>query len=265
MAVDVQWDPADYAVSSSSQARWGRELIGRKAWSGNEKVVDIGCGNGRLTADLADLVPQGKVVGIDSSREMVDYARETHPMERHPNLEFLEMDARNMSLPSRFDVVFSNAALHWVSDHPAFLHGAARALRPGGNLLVSCGGRGNAETVFTALRAEMRSPAWRRYFRNLEKPYFFHGEEEYERWLPEVGFTPSRIALSPKEAEHESVDSFSSWFRTTWMPYTHRVPEDQRDEFIAAVVKRYLIRRPADPEGRVHVRMVRLEIEADRC
>jgi len=260
----IQWDPRDYAASSSSQARWGRDLIGRVDWQGNEQVLDVGCGDGRLTADLARQVPQGRVLGVDNSQEMIDYARTAHPENEHPNLSFRRMDACFIQLPREYDIVFSNAALHWVADHQAFLHGAARVLRAGGKLVVSCGGKGNASDVFRALRREMRSPAWRPFFRNLERPYFFYGDAEYRQWLPDTGFRPLTIRLVNRDARHKDVEALTGWFRTTWMPYTHRVPPDQRDQFIHAVIQRYLTAHPAKSSGEVAVHMVRLELDAVR-
>jgi trans-aconitate methyltransferase len=259
-----QWNPRDYAVSSSSQARWGQDLIGQVPWRGQERVLDVGCGDGRLTADLARQVPRGRVLGIDSSADMIAHARTTHPEGKHPNLQFRQMDAGTIRLPREFDIVFSNAALHWVADHQAFLRGAASALRGGGRLVVSCGGKGNAAEVFHALRGEMRSPAWRPFFRKLQKPYFFHSGEEYRQWLPAAGFQPVTIRLAARAARHEGADAFTGWFRTTWMPYTHRVPEEKRAEFITAVVSRYLGAHPPEANGAVVVNMVRLELEAVR-
>ncbi len=243
----VRWDPDDYAASSSSQAHWGQDLLTHINWRGDEHVLDVGCGDGRLTATLACQVPRGVVLGIDTSADMIAHARVAHPPGTHPNLSFRQMDASAIELPCAYDLLFSNAALHWVSDHRAFLRGAAAVLRPGGRLLVSCGGKGNADDVFKALRAEMRCSAWRAYFRNLEKPYFFHADAEYRAWLPEAGFRPVTVQLVPKQAVHESEAAFTAWFRTTWMPYTQRVPEPQRGEFIQAVVARYLAAHPAGP------------------
>ena len=260
----VQWDPRDYAASSASQAQWGRELIGRVTWRGDEEVLDVGCGDGRLTAALAGRVPRGHVLGIDASAEMVAHASTAHPASDCPNLRFARMDAARLRLPRAFDVVFSNAVLHWVPDHRAFLRGAAAALRSGGRLVVSCGGRGNADDVFGVLRAEMRAAEWRTFFRGLRKPYFFHSDQEYHAWLPEAGFRPLRIRLVPRDAVHESVEAFAGWFRTTWMPYTHRVPEARRADFINGVVARFLGKFPPDSRGGLRVRMVRLEIDAVR-
>jgi len=258
----TSWNAADYAANSSSQQAWARELIARLQLRGNERILDVGCGDGKVTAELARGVSKGAVTGIDSSPDMIRFARKTFPASKTPNLEFHVMDARHIQFERTFDLIFSNAALHWVEDHPAFLRGAAAGLRAGGRLVVSCGGRGNAQEVFGALRAELRLKRWREFFRKMAAPYFFHAPEEYEKWLPRFGFQTRKVHLADKDLLFDAREKFTGWFRTTWLPYTHRVPEHLRAEFITAVVARYLARHPPDAAGRVHVRMVRLEIEA---
>ncbi|HTI99617.1 MAG TPA: methyltransferase domain-containing protein [Dongiaceae bacterium] len=258
----VTWNPGDYAAHSASQQAWARELIGRLQLRGDEHILDVGCGDGKVTAELARAVPRGQVTGIDASGAMIDYARRNFPPTTCPNVRFAEMDARKIRFTEPFDLLFSNAALHWVDDHPAFLQGAAKVLRPGGRLLVSCGGKGNAQDVFLALRTVIRRQGWRHYFRKIPTPYFFHRPEEYEQWLPQHGLKAVAVRLLPKLALHPGREGFAGWFRTTWLPYTQRVPEARREEFIAAVVERYLTVQPPDATGQVGVRMVRLEIEA---
>ena len=157
---------------------------------------------------------------------------------------------------------FSNAALHWVDDHQAILRGAASALKSGGRLVVSCGGKGNAHDVFLALRPEMRLKRWRGFFRRMPMPYFFYSPADYEKWLPKAGFKIQNVHLAPKDATYDGAEGFTTWLRTTWIPYVQRVPENGREEFIAAVTRRYVAKHPPDPSGHVHVRMVRLEIDA---
>lgn len=258
----IAWDPAAYAANSSSQQGWARELIAKLELRGDERILDIGCGDGKVTAELSRAVPNGGVIGIDSSAEMIQFAGKTFPARKIPNLKFQIMDARQIRFDRTFDLVFSNAALHWVDDHPAFLRGAAAVLRSGGRLVVSCGGRGNAQDVFVALRAELRLKRWREFFRKVEAPYFFHAPDEYEKWLPRFGFKARSVQLADKDMIFETREKFAGWFRTTWLPYTQRVPETQREEFVTAVVNRYVARHPLDTTQRVHVRMVRLEIDA---
>ena len=279
---DTVWNAADYAANSVVQQTWARELIAQLQLRGDEHVLDVGCGDGKVTAEIARAVPRGSVVGVDASPQMIEFARKTFPRGKIPNLEFHIMDAREIGgcdAPSqssgrlkagdggvaatqKFDIVFSNAALHWVDDHRAFLRGAASVLRPGGRLIVSCGGKGNAYDVFLVVRAEMRLKRWREFFRKLEKPYFFHNPDSYEKWLPRFGFKSRGVRLSSKDAVYDGRDGFAAWLRTTWLPYTQRVPENLRDEFVAAVMDRYIARHPLDDAGRIHVRMMRLEIDA---
>lgn len=258
----VVWNPGDYAVNSASQYAWASELIARLNLRGDERILDVGCGDGKISAELARAIPQGSVLGIDASPDMIRFAQSTFPESEISNVRFEVIDARQIRFRQEFDLVFSNAALHWVDDHQAFLRGAAGCLRAGGRLVTSCGGKGNAQDVFLALRSEMRVQRWRDFFRNLERPYFFYSPEEYQDWLSRCDFQSRKVELVDKDMVFATPENFAGWLRTTWLPYTQRVPESAREEFVAAVIARYLDRHPLDDAGRVHVRMVRLEIDA---
>ncbi|MGA2853147.1 MAG: methyltransferase domain-containing protein [Verrucomicrobiota bacterium] len=287
-AQPVTWNAADYAAHSVPQQTWARELIARLKLRGDERILDVGCGDGKVTAEIARAVPRGSVTGIDASQQMIGFAKKTFPPSEISNLKFEIMDARKIKFAPRFDFVFSNAALHWVDDHQAFLRSAASVLKSGGRLVVSCGGKGNAQDVFLALRSELRLKRWREFFRRMPTPYFFYAPGDYEKWLPKFGFKINTLKLAPKDATYAGTDEFAAWLRTTWLPYTQRVPEkvaqasclcvsgakeqltgkmpvplpSPREEFIAAVTDRYVAKHPPDDENKIHVRMVRLEIDA---
>ncbi|MCX8089725.1 MAG: methyltransferase domain-containing protein [Verrucomicrobiae bacterium] len=260
----VTWNPADYAAHSALQQTWARELLARIPWRGDERVLDVGCGDGKVTAELARALPRGRVVGVDVAPEMIRFAREQFPPRRFPNLKFEVMDARALRFERQFDLVFSNATLHWVDDHVAFLRGAAAALVPGGRLLVSAGGRGNADAVFHALRAVMRRERWRAFFRRMSRPYFFYAPDDYALWLSQAGFKPRAIRLLPCPARFRHAAEFLAWLRTTWLPYTQRVPENLREAFLAEIADRYLTRPAAGTGGDILVDLVRLELDAVR-
>jgi trans-aconitate methyltransferase len=260
----ARWNAADYAANSAVQHAWARELIAKLDLRGDEYVLDVGCGDGKITAEIARAVPRGSATGIDASPQMIGFAQKTFPVKKCQNLEFHVMDARKIKFSRQFDLIFSNAALHWVDDHQAILRGMASVLKPGGRLIVSCGGKGNAQDVFVALRPELRLKRWRDFFRRMPKPYFFYSPADYEKWLPKSGFTINTLTLAPKDATYAGADGFAAWVRTTWLPYVQRVPENLREEFIAAVTTRYVAKHPPDDAGRVHVRMVRLEIDAEK-
>jgi trans-aconitate methyltransferase len=261
-AQSVTWNAADYAANSAAQHAWARELIAKLDLHGREHILDVGCGDGKVTAEIARALPRGSATGVDASPQMIEFAQKAFSNGQFPNLEFHVMDARRIRFDRQFDLIFSNAVLHWVDDHQAFLRGVAVCLRSGGRLIFSCGGKGNAQDVFVAARPEMRSKHWRGFFRKMPKPYFFYAPEDYEKWLPRFGFGIQGVRLVPKDATYDGPEGFAAWMRTTWLPYTQRVPEELREAFIAGVTDRYVAKHPPDTDGKVHVRMVRLEIDA---
>ena len=259
----MRWNPVDYAKHSDAQLKWAEQLKASLVLLGSESILDVGCGDGKITANLATSVPNGRVVGIDSSAEMVDYAKQTYPESQYTSLSFQCQDARSLPFSSEFDLVFSNAVLHWVNDHPAFLQGAYQALKPGGKLILSCGGAGNAAGILLAFQAVTHRPTWSAFFSAFQNPYFFFGPEDYQPWLS--AFDVQTLALVPKDMIHQGQKGFEAWIRTTWMPFTEKVPVTQREEFISEVVQEYLTHHPIDDQGLTHVKMVRLELHATKA
>ena len=153
MYQQYRWDPQEYRNSSSNQRTWAVELLTQIRLSGTETVLDVGCGDGEITALIAARVPQGFARGIDSSKEMVELARRTYPPRRYRNLRFAVKDARRLTMVEEFDLVFSNSSLHWVVDHRPVLEGIRRSLKPSGRLLAQMGGSGNAAKVVSAVEA----------------------------------------------------------------------------------------------------------------
>jgi trans-aconitate 2-methyltransferase len=257
------WDARDYARNSSAQAGWALELLDKLGLRGDERVLDIGCGDGKITAELARRVPRGAVLGLDSSAEMIALAARTFRSGTHPNLAFREMDAASIVLDERFDAVFSNATLHWVRDHSAVLRGVRRCLEVGGRILFQMGGRGNARDVAAAVGAVTREPRWSARFAGFDSPHWFYGPEDYAAWLPACGFRPVRVELIPKDMVHAGPEGLLGWLRTTWFPYAQRLPEGDGEAFWRAVLAAYLASFPPDAAGATHVAMVRLEVEAE--
>lgn len=259
------WRPEKYAESSSAQKLWAEELLRKIEIEGCERVLDIGCGDGKVTAKIADLVPRGSVLGIDSSTEMVRFAEGKFPPESHPNLRFMEADARDLEFDEEFDLVVSFATLHWIWDHGPVLGGIRRALKPGGRIFFQFGGRGNAAAPLKIADEMIGEERWRSCFEGFDFRYGFFGPEEYRVWLKEAGLLPLRVELIPKEMVQPNPVALAGWIETTWHPYLERVPEDHRRDFISEIVDRYLCEHPLDGEGRVHVGMMRLEVVAEKA
>jgi trans-aconitate methyltransferase len=258
------WDAADYERHSAAQQQWARELIDKLHLRGDEALLDVGCGDGKVTAEIAARLPAGFVVGIDNSEEMIALARSRFPAAAHPNLSFVLGDARSLPFRDGFNAVFSNAVLHWVRDHRPVLSGIFGSAKRGARITLSMGGRGNAGGIVAVLDDMLLAPEWRAYFDGFTMPYGFHGPEEYQAWLRDAGLTSRRADLIDKDMTYADRAGLEGWVRTTWLPYTQRVPSQRRDEFVVRLVDRYLERHPPDERGVIHVHMVRLEVEAVR-
>jgi trans-aconitate 2-methyltransferase len=258
-AVAHRWNAEQYAANSSAQYDWGRALLERIPLQGHERILDLGCGDGKLTALLAARVPQGVVTGIDSSAEMMALAQRRWG---GSNRAFVQMDMQALRFEAAFDVVYSNSAVHWAQDHPAVLAGVQRALRPGGRLIMQAPGTGNCAAFVEAAEQVRAEQCWCEYFADFRFPWRFVSAEEYAAWLPEAGMQLDYLRPMGMDMCHENRAALMGWFRSTWMPYLHRVPDARRDAFAEAVVDTYLARHPVDTQGRTHVAMVRLEVSA---
>ena len=245
------------------QEEYGRKHLAELDLAGNEAVLDIGCGDGRLTAAIAERVPRGRVVGIDNSPAMIASARESQQT-LHSTLTFEVIDAAALPFHAEFDLVFSTSALHWVKDHLAVLRGIRNALKPRGKMHLTFGARGTLSGLSPVIAALMEEPAWRARFQNFEMPFGFYGPGEYGPWLDQLGFSVERLELIERDVTHPGREAFEGWLRTTGMPYIHRVEPERQQAFIGEIIDRYLRKCPHDAQGFIHVAMVNLVVKATK-
>jgi len=256
------WNAGDYAEHSSAQQEWARELIAKLHLQGSESILDIGSGDGKVTAEIATAVPDGSVLGVDNSRSMVELAQKKYPADKFPNLNFQLADARSLAFKQQFEIIFSNATLHWIRNHLPVLDGIYNSLLPGGRILLQMGGRGNAAAIIAVLKDVTNTTRWCPYFSGFEFPYGFHDAGDYKIWLKQAGFQSVRSELIAKDMTHMGQSKLIGWIRTTWLPYTQRISEKQRETFIEELAGSYIKKYPPDKDGIIHVQMIRLEVEA---
>lgn len=224
------WDAETYDRSSAPQQSWAEDVLGRlDGLAPDANVLDVGCGTGRVTERLLELVPRGRVLAIDASEAMVELAR-AHLGDR---AEVLCQDALELEVPEPVDAIVSTAALHWVPGHDRLWPRLAAALRPGGRLEAQCGGKGNIARVREAIEAAAAEAA-----PELEgwSPWTFAAPEETEERLRDAGFEQIRCWRSEKPTEPGDVAAF---VRTSILPaHLERLPPERRDAFADAVVAR---------------------------
>jgi trans-aconitate methyltransferase len=124
------------------------------------------------------------------------------------------------------------------------------------------GGKGNAKEILAILDALLAADPWKQYFQDFQCPYGFYDTKDYNTWLAEAGFTAKRVELIPKDMRQQGKEDLAAWIRTTWLPYTDRIPDGLKERFVAEIVESYVKKHPIDAAGIVHVKMVRLEVEA---
>jgi trans-aconitate 2-methyltransferase len=256
------WNAEDYADHSTAQFTWAREMIGKLNLRGSESVLDIGCGDGKVTVLIASSLTCGTVTGMDSSASMIALAQKRFPSSLYPNLSFVQADASMLSFADQFEIAFSNAALHWIPDQASVLRGVRAALKSSGRIFFQMGGWGNARDILAIANRHIREKRWRSHFSGFSFPLRFFSPEEYEVLLREAGLIPTRLELIPKDMTQKGREGLAGWVRTTWLPVMERIPEQKRDLFVSELINAYLGEFPMDKEGMVHTRMVRLEVEA---
>ncbi len=263
-----KWDPADYYKHSYPQYAFALGLVERLKLLGNERILDIGCGDGKITAELAARVSHGSVLGIDASADMIAFAQNMFPPSVHTNLSFRYGDAAKLTFSQEFDVVVSFACLHWTEDLAMVLQGIKQSLVPGGRFAAQLMVKRlttkerSGSPLHQARREVMGRPAWRAYFRGFKKQGTVYRADEYERMLREAGFNPCRVEFVAQDVTHPGTDALKGCARATWHRYTSRIPAKHRDAFLDEVVQRFTELYPPDRGGQIHIRMKILEIEA---
>jgi trans-aconitate 2-methyltransferase len=246
-----EWDAETYDAVSDPQFEWGMEVLDRLDLRGEETVLDAGCGSGRVTAELAKLVPHGRVIAVDGSEAMVAKARER----LGDRATYVVSDLLQLEVESPVDLVFSTATFHWILDHDRLFGRLHGALKPGGRLVAQCGGEGNVAAHTEAIEAVARRSEFAPHLGDLEGMWNFAGPEETEARLREAGFAEVRCWLQPKPVVPERPLEFT--MTATLGPHLDRLPEDLRRPFAEAVIEGS--RKPFTLD------YVRLNIEARRA
>lgn len=253
-----EFDGKKYAQASAHQKEWGTKLIAELDLQGTERVLDLGCGDGALTAQIADLVPRGEVVGIDASRGMIDAAK---PKSR-ANLQFLLMDINKLDYAGQFDVVFSNATLHWIKDHRRLLWNVGRALAEGGRLRFNFAGDGNCSHFFSVVREAMAAEEFAGYFAALDWPWYMPSVEEYAALVDASGLAEGRVRGENADRYFADAEAIIRWIdQPSLVPFLAHVPDGARPRFREHVIKR-MIEETQQDDGRCFETFRRIDVSA---
>jgi len=223
MGTSCAWDAERYEGKHSYVWQFGAGLMDVLAPREGERILDVGCGTGQLTAEIASRGAQ--VVGLDSSTNMLGQARQNYPGQ-----EFVLADATSFRFPEPFDAVFSNAALHWVKDAEAAVESAALALRPGGRFVAEFGGKGNIASIMSALSAVFGAEADHRC------PWFFPSIGEYAALLERHRLEVPEARLFDRPTPVENEDGMENWLQMFCGRYFEGLSPERTQEKIREIV-----------------------------
>lgn len=241
----TEWSGSDYHRQSSLQQAMADEVLGQLSLGGTERVLDVGCGDGRITAQIAARVPHGSVLGVDPSRDMIAFASSHYGPPVQANLRFEVGDARRLPYRQEFDLVVSFNALHWVPEQGAALDSIKAALKPGGRATLRFVPQGNRQSLEDVIEEVRRCPRWEEYFADFHCPYNHLSPAEYRELAEKRGLRILRLDLMDKAWDFQTREGFTAFAQATFVEWTRKLPEAERPEFIAEVLDRYCERTAA--------------------
>ena len=245
----TEWNASGYARIAQLQKAMAGEALALLQLKGSERVLDVGCGNGNVTAQIATRVPEGSVVGIDPSADMIAFAVSQFPSAAYPNLQFKSNDARSLPFRDKFDLIVSFNALHWIPDQDAALRSIRQTMKTGSAAqlrLVPAGERKSLENVIEETRCSRR---WASFFKDFQDPYLHWTPEQYAACAKRNDFHVADIRTEDKAWDFNSREAFVAFGMVTFVEWTKRLPDEKKLVFVNDVLDRYRVvaaERPGD-------------------
>jgi trans-aconitate 2-methyltransferase len=222
-----KWDAGLYSGKHAFVWEMAKDLVPLLAPKAGERILDVGCGTGQLTAEIA--ASGAEVVGVDRSPEMIEEARR-----KVPNVRFEVMDARELAFRKEFDGVFSNATLHWVKEPEKAVAGIARALKAGGRFVAEFGGKGNVEEVMAAFRRACAALGFE--FSDELNPWYFPSVAEYAGLLEKHGLEVRQAMLFDRPTPLEDQErGLLTWLEMFGGAVLSKVRQEMRGELLGRV------------------------------
>lgn len=245
------WNPALYDSKHNYVTQYGEDLLSLLDAKPGERILDLGCGTGHLTAKIAD--SGAAVIGLDSSASMVEQAQAAYP-----NIEFIVGDARHFHFDHPFDAVFSNAALHWIPEAEAVVHAIWNALKPGGRFVAEFGGKTNVRQIMEGVRAALESTG----YPPPSQFWYFPSIGEYAALLEKQGFRVVYAIHFDRPTPLEGQDGMRNWLAMFGNGLLAYVSEETKDAVIETAERH--LRKTLYREGIWYADYVRLRIVAVR-
>jgi len=250
---------AAYNASASNLQEYVQRIIDCQFFAGAQQILDVGCGDGKITAFIAKKLSESFIVGCDISSSMIDFAKGHYGAPEYPNLAFVEKNARKMDYKNEFDRVISFNCLHWIDDQQQALDGIYSSLKPGGRAFLIACPKSLEDDLQMLCRKLVVSPKWARSFRDYKGTHSFHTPEEYKSMLLKSNFTIEKLRPFVREVVFEDRQSVETLFKAVLTPM-HHLPEDQRSAFLNDVFQELEKKDCIEKNGKVHLHFAQIEL-----
>jgi trans-aconitate 2-methyltransferase len=234
----TQWEGEDYRNIAKLQHSIASRTLSRLLLEGHERVLDVGCGDGTITMQLADRVsPPGRVVGIDPSTSMIAAARKLAA--NRPNAEFEVSDVLTMRYRQEFDLVVSFNVLHWVHDLDMAFRRIVEALIGRGRAALQFVCAGDRASLEEVIETTCQNERWRRSFMSFRQPYEHRRPDELRGLAESAGLAITGLSVDDEMWNFGSRDVFAAWCQGTFGPWTDGWPVEAKSQFISDVLDAY--------------------------
>ena len=234
-----EWDATAYHQVSNPQFVWGMKVLDTITLNGDETVIDAGCGTGRLTAELLERLPNGHVIALDQSENMLQTAREMLVPRFGDRVSFIQADLLKLNMHERADGIFSTATFHWIPDHALLFQNLWHALKPGGWLVAQCGGEHNIARIMTRADALMAQEPYSAFQEKLAAHRVYASTAETHQRLHDAGFIGITTTLEETPTPFANAADYSAYVAPVILRVHLDALPDQalRDRFVATITE----------------------------
>jgi trans-aconitate methyltransferase len=260
--VALKWKPESYNKLSLAQDRAALRILDILNVRRDVDILDVGCGDGKISAKLSTLATDGSVIGLDKSREMINYAIKNYRNEKYSNLHFILQDAQEMDFQEKFDLVFSSFALQWVYDKNLFFKKVHKALRCNGQMSVVIPLNISAELEY-ATQIITEAPEWCYFYKDFHPGWYFVDKYNLLHLVKESCFDITYFNSYVQEVHFSSLADFEEYVML-WFPYLFPLNDDLKNVFFSAVLNEYCKILPPKKDGSVIMKIPILSFIASK-
>lgn len=246
MNVSQHWEKEKYEKNARFVSTYGEEVVEWLNPKKDEYILDLGCGDGVLTKKIAEY--GCKVLGLDGSQKFVEEARKI-------GVEAVQEDAQNMKFQNEFDAIFSNAALHWMTNPEKVMEGVSRALKKGGRFVAETGCKGNVEKIENAIFETIQ-----KHNLKAKRCWFFPTPEEKTELLEKYGLKVKRMISFSRPTPLST--GLKGWLQTFSAPILVNIPEEIQEKLIDEITEKVEKELGKNENGQILADYVRLRFEA---